>query len=824
MLDSVSSPTARRLAMRAHGYSPLPLNGKAPKIASWQKRSDATDREIIAWARVRPAETNTGLLTRNNPAFDIDILSSAEVADAVADLIAEELRDRGVLMVRFGRRPKRAIVCRTASPFKKIKVELDSFFTDPETGEIRHDAIEILGDGQQLACFGEHPDTKQPYEWLDGSPADVPASELPSIAEADARAIVDKVVAMLGERFGIKPRSEPKATYVSDADAPVAEAKTDAATAWGAAALRRACEMIAGAGSGSQEATLNGQCYGIGQLVAGGERSFAEGKSKPRAAPEADGTDPEPVEFKLRVKGDNAAEEAEPSAGDDADRWAAWEKAAKVNFDRLPADQRRAHEDMTRIYVRARLANGGEHPRYTEKVAAELGPQYREAFLKIDLDLFNLVEAKSTALQTIDGITVGKDADWTDVDGVLGEMRDWILATSPFPNRRMAVMAAFATLSGTTARHLYTPTGLGLGLVMAMLARTTVGKDAPLTAVAKILYAAGLGHMSQPAKSFTVSGFEQGLINSSGACVATGDEIGENLLARILSKKAMSHETMMKTFIMEATGQQDDSAPFALTKRSRNGSRDAAPIQTLDGILFTMLGASTPKRFFETLSNGNVTDGLLGRVLTINADPKPEENEAPFIRVPDSVIAALRAIGETGYTGKLNLGGMPIYDRVRAQWTPEGKARYDLLGKRIDALLATEPPYEELYGRAKANALVLATLLAISRDHIAPMVDAPDIDRGAAMVMESIAATIAGLGDATGGTPYGEMVRDIETYVRKRKTITVRDIGNAVRGYSKKDRMAALTDMEELGRVTISRYDTNGMLSILPKSAVVWIA
>ena len=131
------------------------------------------------------------------------------------------------------------------------------------------------------------------------------------------------------------------------------------------------------------------------------KRSFAEGKSKPRAAPEADGTDPEPVEFKLRVKGDNAAEEAEPSAGDDADRWAAWEKAAKVNFDRLPADQRRAHEDMTRIYVRARLANGGEHPRYTEKVAAELGPQYREAFLKIDL--FNLIDVVPSSCRTLRG-------------------------------------------------------------------------------------------------------------------------------------------------------------------------------------------------------------------------------------------------------------------------------------------------------------------------------------------------------------------------------------------------------------------------------------
>ena len=122
MLDSTSnSVTAQRLAMRAHGYSPLPLNGKAPKLASWQNRSDASEHEINAWGRVRPAETNTGLLTRNTPAFDIDILSSAEVADAAADLIAEELRDRGALIVRFGRKPKRALSAAPMSRFRRSK-------------------------------------------------------------------------------------------------------------------------------------------------------------------------------------------------------------------------------------------------------------------------------------------------------------------------------------------------------------------------------------------------------------------------------------------------------------------------------------------------------------------------------------------------------------------------------------------------------------------------------------------------------------------------------------------------------------------------------
>jgi hypothetical protein len=70
----------------------------------------------------------------------------------------------------------------------------------------------------------------------------------------------------------------------------------------------------------------------------------------------------------------------------------------------------------------------------------------------------------------------------------------------------------------------------------------------------------------------------------------------------------------------------------------------------------------------------------------------------------------------------------------------------------------------------------------------------------------------------TGGTDYGRMVRDIEVYVRKKKTVTVLEIGNAVRGYSKKDRMAALTDLEELGKVHIGRIKGAGLVH-LPRLA-----
>ena len=146
------------------------------------------------------------------------------------------------------------------------------------------------------------------------------------------------------------------------------------------------------------------------------------------------------------------------------------------------------------------------------------------------------------------------------------------------------------------------------------------------------------------------------------------------------------------------------------------------------------------------------------------------------------------------------------------------------MGREVDAVLRTDPPYADLYGRIKANSLVLATLRAISRNPVEPIVDAQDIDAGAAMVIESVRTIIVGLGDATGGTEYGQMSRRIAHYVHGRGKTTVRAVGNAVRGYSRKQRIEVLCDLEELGKVKIERIavkDANP--AILPQSAVRWV-
>jgi hypothetical protein len=154
------TPYEVRLAMLANGYTPIPLDGKKPMLNNWQNTVAA--KEVVErWGNAGP---NTGMLTAATPVLDIDILDehAAQIVEAAARLYLE---DKGQILIRIGLAPKRAILLRTNHPFRKIIRKL----TAPD-GTVHK--IEVLGDGQQLAVAGAHPDTGKPYVWQGGrSPA-----------------------------------------------------------------------------------------------------------------------------------------------------------------------------------------------------------------------------------------------------------------------------------------------------------------------------------------------------------------------------------------------------------------------------------------------------------------------------------------------------------------------------------------------------------------------------------------------------------------------------------------------------------------------------
>ncbi|MCU1340548.1 MAG: hypothetical protein JWO19_6129 [Bryobacterales bacterium] len=194
------SPTAYRLGLKAAGFSPIPANGKKPFLKGWQKCLDVPESEIELWAEERREETNTGIVTRRTPAFDIDILK-AEAVEAVVNLVKERFRDRGRILQRTGKAPKVLIPFRTAEPFKKITINF--------AGEQK---FELLCDGQQFISGGIHPDTKQPYTWTGGEPGEVTRQELPEITQVEAETLVKDATNLLVGEFGYtKDDAAPKA-------------------------------------------------------------------------------------------------------------------------------------------------------------------------------------------------------------------------------------------------------------------------------------------------------------------------------------------------------------------------------------------------------------------------------------------------------------------------------------------------------------------------------------------------------------------------------------------------------------------------------------
>jgi hypothetical protein len=124
----------------------------------------------------------------------------------------------------------------------------------------------VLCDGQQVLASGIHPDTGRPYRWdNDLSPLTVARSELPYINEAEARELVQAAVKLLVDHFGYRLPPKPEPARLAPLPAgPVNSSR------YGSSALERACSTITSAPCGSQEETLNRECFSIGQLAGGG--------------------------------------------------------------------------------------------------------------------------------------------------------------------------------------------------------------------------------------------------------------------------------------------------------------------------------------------------------------------------------------------------------------------------------------------------------------------------------------------------------------------------------------------------------------------------
>ena len=207
--------TAVRKRLLRAGFLPIPATGKRVFADNWPDIV-ATEAEIDSWFTRYPDALNTGLLTRTTPAIDLDVYDP-DVAEEL-ELTLFDMIGEGHTMVRFGQPPKRAILFRTDTPFKKIRTPV---FTTP--GSRSENFVEVLGDGQQIIVHGVHPETGKNYSWHGGEPGDVVRTDLPVLTETLAREFIEKATAVMDaagwtRKSEIKPKSNGNAGAATDTE------------------------------------------------------------------------------------------------------------------------------------------------------------------------------------------------------------------------------------------------------------------------------------------------------------------------------------------------------------------------------------------------------------------------------------------------------------------------------------------------------------------------------------------------------------------------------------------------------------------------------
>ncbi|XWN29916.1 MAG: PriCT-2 domain-containing protein [Devosia sp.] len=165
------------------GYPIVPIKPgtKYPQgLPRWQDTA-ATVESLSRWSANGFAGGGVGILTKNYPAVDIDIMDH----ELVGQMIDWCTRNIGPAPQRVGMAPKVLLPYRTDAPFTKIA----SRTYQDELGF--QNRIEVLGDGQQYVAYAQHPDTGNPYQWVDDKGlAATPSEELTTITADQARALV----------------------------------------------------------------------------------------------------------------------------------------------------------------------------------------------------------------------------------------------------------------------------------------------------------------------------------------------------------------------------------------------------------------------------------------------------------------------------------------------------------------------------------------------------------------------------------------------------------------------------------------------------------
>ncbi len=311
-----------------------------------------------------------------------------------------------------------------------------------------------------------------------------------------------------------------------------------------------------------------------------------------------------------------------------------------------------------------------------------------------------------------------KPSPYTFPPGLVGEIADYILASSNRPVPEISLAAAIGLCSGIVGRS-FNISDSGLNQYLIVVARTGRGKEGIAKGIERIVSAVcskvpAITRFMGPA-IFASGPALVKVLDKQPCFVSVLGEFGE-LMEQICSPRAHESKTTLRRVLLDTYGKSGFSAVLRESVYS-DAEKNTKIVQAPN---ITILGETSPDKLYAALDGDAVASGFLPRFTIIDYDgervPRNEHHAFPpsaelVGKIADLATVAVQAESNRTFTA---VTVEPDAERILNQFDKEAD-------KEIND--AASDQTSEVWNRAHLKALKLSALVAVGVNPYNPVVN-----------------------------------------------------------------------------------------------------
>lgn len=303
--------------------------------------------------------------------------------------------------------------------------------------------------------------------------------------------------------------------------------------------------------------------------------------------------------------------------------------------------------------------------------------------------------------------------------GLLGELAQFIYQAAPRPVPEIALAAAIGLMAGITGRA-YNISGTGLNQYILLLAATGSGKEAMALGIDRLMNTIRLQvptsvNFIGPSEIASGQALVKHLSKTSACFVCILGEFGLRLES-MSSPHANSAEKALKRMLLDLynkSGNGQIFRPSIFADSDKNINATEAPS-------FSILGESTPERFYGALNEDMISEGLLPRFMLIEYNGiRPALNPHHLNAVPSFQL--IEKLASLVANTELIMHGKKVINVMVSAEADQMMINFDKFAdNQINS--TTKEVLRQLWNRAHVKALKLSALIAVGVNMSDPIV------------------------------------------------------------------------------------------------------